>query len=171
MKSITNNNNNKITLVSGDCDKKKPTLVDKQERYPSITSRHTGSKTTYGLELVAARIATDIAIKVRYILHMLGVEIDGSILMLGDNKSVVINTTIPSSTLKKKICAIAYHRVREAVAARIIRFCHIESHQNIADILTKPLGNPIFHHLVNPIVFRTPGEDRWPRGGKEHSKH
>ena len=63
----------------------------------------TVESSTYGSELVAARIATDIAIEIRYILHMLGVEIDGSILMLGDNKSVVINTTIPSSTLKKKM--------------------------------------------------------------------
>ena len=81
----------------------------------------------------------------------------------------MLNTTLPSSTLKKKNCAIAYHSVREAVAARIIRFCHIESHQNIVDVLTKPLANPIFHHLVNPIVFRTPGEDRWPNPMKDSS--
>ena len=31
---------------------------------------------------------------------MLGVPIDGSVLMLGDNKSVVVNTTIPSSVLE-----------------------------------------------------------------------
>ena len=34
-----------------------------------------------------------------------------------DNKSVVVNTTIPSSALKKKHCAVAYHQVCEAVAA------------------------------------------------------
>ena len=39
-----NNNNNKVTLVIGDCDKEKPTLVDKQERKPSVTSRQTGSR-------------------------------------------------------------------------------------------------------------------------------
>ena len=72
---------------------------------------------------------------------MLGVPIDGSVLMLEDNKSVVMNTTIPSSALKKKHCAVAYHRVREAVAARIVRFCHIDTRLNIADILTKPLAH------------------------------
>ena len=55
----------------------------------------------------------DLAMEIRYILRMLGVKIDGSALMLGDNKSVVINTTIPSSVLKKKHCAIAYHQTRK----------------------------------------------------------
>ena len=116
---------------------------------------------TYGSELVAARIATDIAVEIRYTLQMLGVPIDGSTLLLGDNKSVVLNTTVPSSALKKKHCAIAYHRVREAVAARIIRFCHIDTQLNIADVLTKPLSNPIFHFLVKPMLFRNPGDSRW----------
>ena len=92
----------------------------------------------------------------------MGVSIDGSILLLGDNKSVVLNTTIPSSALKKKHNAIAYHRVREAIAARIIRFCHIDTQVNLTNILTKPLGNDDFHHLIRPILFRNPGEPRLP---------
>lgn len=122
----------------------------------------TVESSTYGSELVAARIATDLILELRYMLRMLGVKIDGSVLLLGDNKSVVLNTTIPSSVLKKKHCAIAYHRTREAVAARIIRFCHIDSQVNVADLLTKPLPNPNFHHLVKPLLFRNPGEPSWP---------
>ena len=122
----------------------------------------TVESSTYGSEMIAARIATDMAVEIRHMLHMLGVPIDGSALMLGDNKSVVLNTTIPSSALKKKHQMIAYHRIREAVAARIIRFCHIDSSINIADVLTKPLANPTFHHLVKPMLFRNPGEQRWP---------
>ena len=74
----------------------------------------TVESSTYGSELVAARLATDHAVELIYTLQMIGVPIDGSTLMLGDNKSVVINTTIPSSALKKKHNAIAYHRVCEA---------------------------------------------------------
>ena len=122
----------------------------------------TVESSTYGSELVAARIATDLAMEIRYMLKMMGVRIDGSTLMLGDNKSVVLNTTVPSSVLKKKHCAIAYHRTREAIAARSIRFCHIESGVNIADLMTKPLPNALFHHLVKPILFRNPGDPRWP---------
>ena len=122
----------------------------------------TVESSTYGSELVAARIATDFAVEMTYNLQMIGVPIDGSVLMLGDNKSVVLNTTIPSSALKKKHNAIAYHWVREAIAARIIRFCHIDSVNNVADVLTKPLPNVAFHGLTRPFLFRNPGEPRWP---------
>jgi hypothetical protein len=54
------------------------------------------------------------------------VALDGPSLMLGDNMSVILNTTVPSSVLKKKHNAIAYHRVREAIAARIMRFSYIK---------------------------------------------
>ena len=122
----------------------------------------TVESSTYGSELVASRIATDLAVEISYTLQMLGVPVDGSILLLGDNKSVVLNTTIPSSALKKKHNAIAYHRVREAIAARIVRFCHVDTEVNLADVLTKPLANDDFHRLIRPILFRNPGEPRLP---------
>jgi hypothetical protein len=111
---------------------------------------------TYGSELVAARIAVELMLEVRYKLRMLGVPLETTSMMVGDNMSVILNTTLPSSMLKKKHNAIAYHRVREAVAARIIDFTHIESKLNVADILTKPLGNEIFHGLMKEYLFRRP---------------
>jgi hypothetical protein len=115
---------------------------------------------TYGSELVAARMAVEVILEYRYHLRMIGVPIDGPTLMLGDNNSVVMNTTIPSSVLKKKHNAIAYHRVREACAANIIRFVHIPTETNYADILTKPLGSEKFYTLVRPLLFRNPKEKR-----------
>jgi hypothetical protein len=111
---------------------------------------------TYGSELVASRIATDLAIEYRYALRMLGVHVDGPAMMFGDNKSVIINTTMPSSQLKKKHNAVAYHRVREAIAAQIISFFHVPSASNFADILTKPLSSSSFYKLVKPLLFRAP---------------
>ena len=35
----------------------------------------------------------------------------------GDNQSVLVNSTIPTFVLKKKSSSIAYHFVREGVAA------------------------------------------------------
>jgi hypothetical protein len=52
-------------------------------------------------------------------IQSLGVELDGPALMLGDNMSVFLNTTVTSGVLKKKHNEIAYHLVREAIAARI----------------------------------------------------
>ena len=111
---------------------------------------------TYGSELVAARIGVELAMEHRYKLRMLGVPIDGPTLMLGDNMSVILNTTVPSSQLRKKHNAIAYHRVREAIAGGIIRFAKVDSKDNFADCLTKPLPKDDFLRLVNPILFRKP---------------
>jgi hypothetical protein len=97
---------------------------------------------------IGARVATELILEVRYMLRSLGVALDGPTLMLGDNMSVVLNTTVPSSVLKKKHHAIAYHRVREAIAARIMRFAYIKSEENVSDVLTKPLSNEKFHYLI-----------------------
>ena len=48
---------------------------------------------TYGYELVAARITTELAIEYRNTLRFMGVKVDGPTLMLGDNKSVVLSCT------------------------------------------------------------------------------
>ena len=80
---------------------------------------------------------------------MLGAPLDGSVLLLGDNKSVVfkLNTTIPSSV---------------AIAAHIVCCCHVDTQVNLADVLNKHSSNDDFHCLVKPILFRNPGEPRLP---------
>ena len=89
-------------------------------------------------------------------LRSLGVDLEGPTLMLGDNMLVVLNTSVPSSVLKKKHNAIAYHCVREAIAAKVLRFTCLKSEENVSDILTKPLCNDKFHYLVKKWLFRTP---------------
>jgi hypothetical protein len=111
---------------------------------------------TYGSELVASRIATELILEVRFMLRSFGVALDGPTLMLGDNMSVVLNTSAPSSVLKKKHNAIAYHCVREAIAAKVMRFAYVKSEENVSDILTKPLSNAKFHHLVKNWLFVFP---------------
>ncbi len=56
-----------------------------------------------------------------------------------DNNSVVVNSSFPASTLKKKSNSIAYHCVRESVAKDEQRVAYESTKTNLADILTKPL--------------------------------
>ena len=109
---------------------------------------------TYGSEMVAARVAVEIILEICYALRMLGVPIEKTSLLMGDNNSVLLNTTLPSSMLKKKHLGCSYHRIREAVAAKIIDFAYIPSEHNYADILTKPLPTHAHHRLAKPWLFR-----------------
>ena len=114
--------------------------------------QNTIESSTYGAELVALRIAVESIIEFRYKVRMMGLNMEGPSQILCDNKSVVLNTTLPSSTLKKKHNAIAYHRIREAVAAEIVKVNHVDGKANVADILTKATDGPTFAKHVKSCL-------------------
>ena len=106
------------------------------------THRHTKRQAmvetaTFGSEFVAARIATDQIIDLRYTLMYLGVPLRPKSYMFGDNKSVVDSASIPTSTLSKNSTLESYHRVREAIAAGYLQFDWKNGKSNPADILSK----------------------------------
>jgi len=108
---------------------------------------------TYGSEFTVARIGVDKVLAERCKLRALGVPIDGPAYMFGDNKSVVLSSTIPSHTLNKRHNFLSYHRVRECIAAThngqpILKFLHISGKDNPADCNTKSLpGSEIYRHF------------------------
>ena len=108
---------------------------------------------TYGSEMVAGRIAVEQSIDLRYTLRMLGVEVKGPTILFGDNKSMITNTSLPHSTLKKRSNANAYHRCREAVAAGFIRMVHCGTKFNLADMGTKALNGPGHQFLLQNQNF------------------
>jgi hypothetical protein len=57
--------------------------------------------------------------------------------MFGDNETVVNTASFPHARLQKQHVALSYHKVREAVAAGILRFHHVRGKLNPADILSK----------------------------------
>ena len=79
----------------------------------------------------------------RYKLRMMGIPCDGPSYIFGDNQSVLANTTIPDSTLKKKSQSIAYHFVREGSARDEWRTSYINTNDNPADLFSKPLYNKV----------------------------
>jgi hypothetical protein len=84
---------------------------------------------------------------------MFGIPLDGPANVFCDNNSVVINSTILTSTLKKKHNSIAYHRVREAVAANTLQIAKVQSNENLADLLTKCLPSQLLRILIQKILW------------------
>jgi hypothetical protein len=98
-----------------------------------------------------ARIATDQIINLRNTLRYLGVPVIGRSYLFGDNNAVIMNSTIPHSSLKKRHNTLSYHRVREVVSAKILGSCKIKGDKNSADILSKHCGHVQTRPLLKPL--------------------
>ena len=105
-----------------------------------MSKKQTSVETSsFGSEFIAMKQCTEYLRGLRYKLRMLGIPCDGPSYVFGDNQSVLANTSIPDSTLKKKSQSIAYHFVREGCARDEWRTAYVNTHDNPADLLTKPL--------------------------------
>ena len=64
---------------------------------------------------------------IRQTLRYLGAPICLKSFLFGDNRSVLTSATLPHFTLAKCHNLLAFHRVREAIAAKIMAFSWIQS--------------------------------------------
>ena len=69
----------------------------------------------------------------------MGISCEGPVFIEGYNQSILANTSITDSKLKKKCQILAYHLVIEGVARYEWRTAYIRSADNEADLLTKML--------------------------------
>ena len=115
--------------------------------------QNTIETSTYGSELVASKIAVEAALAMRQKLRMLGIKVSKPTTILCDNQSVVYNMTLPSSTLKKKHHLLSWNKCREAVAIEAVRFAHIGSKWNQADLGTKAVGPVDCYRLLRAPMF------------------
>ena len=117
------------------------------------SKKQTGVETSsFGSEFVAMKQCSEYVRGLRYKLQMMGIPVEGPTYIYGDNKSVLYNTSIPESTLKKKSQSICYHFVREGVARDEWRTGYINTKDNPADLLTKPLSRQKRERLVRMML-------------------
>ena len=94
---------------------------------------------SFGSEFVAMKHCCEYLRGLHYKLRMMGIPCEGPAYILGDNQSVLANTTVPDSTLKKKSQSICYHFVREGAARNEWRTSYVNTNDNESDLLTKLL--------------------------------
>ena len=107
--------------------------------YWSSKKQNSVETSSFGSEFMAMKHCTEYVRGLRYKLRMMGIPCIGPTFIFGDNQSVLFNGALPASTLKKKSNSIAYHFVREGSARDEWRLAYISTHDNVADLLTKPL--------------------------------
>ena len=77
---------------------------------------------TYGSESVSSKTTTEQIIDIRQTLRYLGAPIGVKSFLFDDNRSMVTSATLPHSTLTKRHNILAFHRVREAIAPKLMAF-------------------------------------------------
>ena len=104
------------------------------------SKRQTSCETSsFGSEFVAMKQCCEYIQGLRYKLHMMGIPVELPTYIFGDNQSVLVNSSKPHSSLKKKSSSVAFHFVREGTAKDEWRVAYLNTHFNPADMLTKSL--------------------------------
>ena len=90
---------------------------------------------------------------IRQTLRYPGAPIATKSFLYGDNRSVVTGDTLPHSTLTKRHNILAFHRVREAIAAKLMAFYWIHSAYNLSDMLSKHWDDPIVYPMILKLLI------------------
>lgn len=105
-----------------------------------MSKKQTSVKTSlFGSEFTAMKQCTKYVHGLWYKQRMMEISCTEPTFVYGDNKSILFNTTIPDSMLKKNSQSITYHFVREGAAKDEWRTANVNTYENPVDLLTKPL--------------------------------
>ena len=108
---------------------------------------------TYGSVFVAAKTATEQIMDTRQTLRYLDAPINTKSFLFGDNRSVVTSATLPHSTLTKRHNILAFHRVMEAIAAKVMAFYWMQSAYNLCDMLSKHWDHPTVYRMILKLLI------------------
>ena len=108
---------------------------------------------TDGSEFVAPKTAVEQIMGTRQTLRYLQAPICSKSYLLCDNRSVVFSATLPHSTWTKHHNILACHRVREAIAAKIMAFYWIQSAYNLNHMLSKHWDHPCVYPMILKLLI------------------
>ena len=90
---------------------------------------------------------------IRQTLRYLGTPIGSKSFLFGDNRSVVASATLPHSSLTKHHSILAFHRVREAIPAKLMAFYWIQFAYNLSNMLSKHWGHPTVYPMILKLLI------------------
>ena len=104
-------------------------------------------------EMVALREAVEASKGLFFDIRSMGGWVRLPMIVYCENQSVLSSGSTPGSPLKEKHLGLAYHLVQETVAAGIVALHYVPSGDNLADILTKPLGSFQARKLTDRLLW------------------
>jgi hypothetical protein len=102
-----------------------------------LKSQPTWESSISGSEFVVAKTGMEKNRGLHYKLQKMGIPLLGSTSMFGDNLSMITNTALPESMLKKKFNSICCHVVHELAAMGKIMMTWEPTLMDPANIVTK----------------------------------
>ena len=125
---------------------------------------------TYGSEFVAVKTATEQIMDIRQTLRYQGAPIGAKSFLFGDNRSVVTRATLPHSTLTKRHNILAFRRVRDAIAAKLMAFYWIQSAYNLSDMLSKHWNHPTVYPMILKLLITRGNITLVPKEGTQEKE-
>ena len=125
---------------------------------------------TYGSEFVAAKTATEQIMDIRQTMRYLGAPIATKSFLFGDKGSVVTSATLPHSTLTKRHNILAFLRVREAIATKLMAFYWIQSAYNLTDMLSKHWDHPTVYPMILKLLITRGNITLIPKEGTQEKE-
>ena len=122
-------------------------------QFSTISGGNCIKTATYGSEFVAAKTATEQIMDIRQALRYLGAPINTKSFLFGDNRSVLTSATLTHSTLIKRHNILAFHRVREAIAAKLMAFYWIQSAYNLSDMRSTHWDHPTVYSMILKLLI------------------
>ena len=109
--------------------------------------------TNFGSKFMATKLACEYIRGFQYKLRMMGIPFSDPCFVYGDSKSVLYNTTLSESTLKKKSSSITYHAVIEGFSTGEWLNRYDPTDTNVSDLLTKPVaGGKRMNRLIQGVM-------------------
>ena len=96
---------------------------------------------------MASAEATRQAIWLRLLLEDLNHGLTGPLSILNDNNAAILLSKNPVNHDRSKHIDIRHHFLRDKVFDNTVELSHVATEDNLADILTKPLGTDTFTEL------------------------
>ena len=97
----------------------------------------TSETAIYGVEFVSGRTCIEQVIDLRNTLRYLGVPINDTSYVFGDNETMINSSSFPHARLHKRHNILTFHFVRSMIAKGFIALNHLRSKNNLSDVLTK----------------------------------